>query len=154
MGVKNYFIYLFYQRILRINSHVPWPVHNTTIISNPKKIFIHPNNKPLGYSASCYIQSINEIYIGENFLHAVGLKIISANHSLTDYDEHDTVSPIIIGNNCWCGADVIILPGLKIGDHTIIAAGSVVTKSFEDGDQVIAGNPAKIIKKIKPYSGV
>ena len=42
----------------------------------------------------------------------------------------------------------IILPGVKLGDKTIVGAGSIVTKSFEEGNCVIVGNPAKIIKKL------
>lgn len=59
-----------------------------------------------------------------------GVKIISASHNLNDYDLHDSIDPIEIGDNCWFGADVIILPGVKLGDHTVVAAGAVVTKSF------------------------
>lgn len=53
--------------------------------------------------------------------------------------------PIIIGNDCWIGTRVIILPGVHIGNHCIIGAGSVVTKSFPD-NCIIAGIPAKLIK--------
>jgi maltose O-acetyltransferase len=53
---------------------------------------------------------------------------------------------IIVGNDCWIGTRVIILPGVIIGDHSIIAAGSVVTKSCQPYS-VIGGIPAKLIKK-------
>lgn len=52
---------------------------------------------------------------------------------------------IIIGNDVWIGTRVIILPGVCIGSHSIIGAGSVVTKSFPEYS-VIAGNPARLIK--------
>lgn len=55
--------------------------------------------------------------------------------------------PIVIGDNCWIGADVTILPGVTIGSDTIIGAGSVVTKDIPD--RVIAvGNPCRVLRKI------
>ena len=59
--------------------------------------------------------------------------------------------PIIIGNNCWIGTNAILLPGVELGEHVIVAAGSVVTKSFKESNIVIGGNPAKILKSIPPY---
>tara|TARA_B100000900_G_C20487858_1_gene678270 strand:+ start:164 stop:655 length:492 start_codon:yes stop_codon:yes gene_type:complete len=56
--------------------------------------------------------------------------------------------PIIIGNNVWIGANVTILKGVKIGDNSIIAAGSVVVKDIHK-NCIVAGNPAKIIKERK-----
>ena len=57
-------------------------------------------------------------------------------------------SPVTIGDNVWIGGGVTILPGVSIGDNTVIAAASVVTKSFPD-HVVIAGNPARIIRQIE-----
>ena len=54
--------------------------------------------------------------------------------------------PIAIGNNVWIGSKSIILKGVKLGDNVIVAAGSVVTKSFA-GNVMIGGNPAGIIKE-------
>jgi maltose O-acetyltransferase len=54
--------------------------------------------------------------------------------------------PITIGDDVWIGTRVIILPGCNIGEHSIIAAGSVVTKSCEPYS-IIGGVPAKFIKK-------
>ncbi|MDG6100072.1 acyltransferase [Alteromonas sp. ZYF713] len=56
--------------------------------------------------------------------------------------------PVQIGKNCFIGARSIILPGVTIGDEVVVAAGSVVTKSF-GSNVVIGGNPAKVIKKVK-----
>ena len=55
-------------------------------------------------------------------------------------------SDVKIGKNCFIGANALILPGVTIGDEVIVGAGSVVTKNVEN-NTIVAGNPAKIIKK-------
>jgi acetyltransferase-like isoleucine patch superfamily enzyme len=62
----------------------------------------------------------------------------------------DLVKPIIIGNNVFVGINCTILPGVKIGDNTVVGAGSIVTKELLGGF-VYAGNPAKPIKTIEEY---
>ena len=57
--------------------------------------------------------------------------------------------PIKIGNHVWIGRRSIILKGVTIGERSIIAAGAVVTKDVPS-DTIVAGNPAKVVKKIKP----
>ncbi len=56
--------------------------------------------------------------------------------------------PVHIGKNCWLGAGVIVVPGVSIGDDTVIGAGSVVTKDIPSG-VVAVGNPCRVIKEIK-----
>lgn len=65
---------------------------------------------------------------------------------------------ITIGNNSFVGERAVIMYGVELGDNTIVAAGSVVTKSFKDGSVVIGGNPARVIgewdrlrKKVEAY---
>ncbi len=53
--------------------------------------------------------------------------------------------PVTIGNDVWIGANVVILPGVKIGDGAVLAAGAIVTKDVKPY-QIVAGNPAKVIK--------
>lgn len=55
--------------------------------------------------------------------------------------------PIVIGDNCWLGGDVTILPGVTIGNNTIIGAGSVVTKDIP-GNVVAVGNPCRVLRPI------
>ena len=57
--------------------------------------------------------------------------------------------PIDIGEDCWFGGNVIVLPGVTIGRGVTVGAGSVVTKDVP-AFHVVAGNPARIIKKIEP----
>ena len=80
-----------------------------------------------------------------------GSKLITANHSTLDLSipvefRGLIKSPIRLDDNVWLGYNVIILPGVKLGKCCIVAAGSVVDKSFGDYS-IIAGVPAKLIKK-------
>lgn len=153
MGIKNYLLYFLFQRIFRINSQVPWPVHWTSVVAGHKNIVYKREITPLGYSPGSYIQATNGIVIGSNVIHAVGVTIITANHEINNFTKHTENKPVVIGNNCWLGANITILPEVELGDHTIVAAGSVITKSFLEGNCIIGGIPAKIIKKIDNYNG-
>jgi len=82
----------FWQRILRINSHVPWPVHPTSRVAGVSKIKAGRRTYP-GLSHCQYIQALNGIEFGDNIRIGPGVGIISANHSLTDYDKHIPAPP-------------------------------------------------------------
>lgn len=87
------------------------------------------------------------IEIGEDSMIANGVKLITSTH---DYNNNPTWKqridrPIKIGANVWIGANAIILPGIKIGNHAVIGAGSVVTKHVSE-KMIVAGNPAKFLK--------
>jgi galactoside O-acetyltransferase len=58
--------------------------------------------------------------------------------------------PIHIGKNCWLGAGVIVLPGVTIGDNTVVGAGSVVTKDIP-ANVVAVGNPCRVLRKINEH---
>lgn len=59
--------------------------------------------------------------------------------------DHDLYGKIIVGNNCFIGAHSTIMYGVTLADNVIVAAGSVVTKSINESNVIIGGNPAKII---------
>jgi len=141
--------FFFIQKILRFNTKVSWPVHWSSTIVMPANI--HPGSRCPGFSKWCHIDGRNGINIGTNTWIGPGVKIISMNHNINNYHQYIQTEPITIGDNCWLGADCIILPGVKLGNHTIVAAGAVVVKSFPEEDQIIAGNPARVVKKTTVY---
>lgn len=137
---------LFIQKIIRINCDVPWPTHFTSKITHSENIEIGIGTAP-GLSPGCYIQGIGKISIGDYTLIGPNVGIISANHIVNDIQKHEK-KKVKIGSYSWIGMNSVILPGVILGDHTVVAAGSVVNKSFPDGYVVIGGIPAKVLKKI------
>lgn len=137
------------QRIFRVNGDVPWMVNYTSRVTVPKRINIGKGVwVSFALSGGCYIQAMNGIIIGEGTIFAPGVKIISANHEMSDFSRWKITDPIEIGNNCWIGANAVILPGIKLGEGCIVGAGSVVTRSFPE-NCIVAGVPAKLIKERK-----
>lgn len=137
---------MFYQQMIQgRNRHVYWPVNPTSTVINYKNIYCGIETSP-GYSPGNYIQALGKIYIGDYTQIGPNVGIISGNHDLHDNRKHTTRN-IKIGKYCWLGMGSVILPGVQLGDYTIVAAGSIVTKSF-DGHCVIGGNPAKKIKDL------
>lgn len=138
--------YIFWQKILGFNRKAYWPVHFTSVVNTPENIYAGVDSSP-GYSPGCYIQGIGKVYIGDYTQIAPNVGIISANHDLKDSRMHHR-KVVNIGKYCWLGMNSMILPGTTLGDFTIVAAGSVVTKSFPEGYCVIGGNPANIIRTL------
>ena len=139
--------YWFIQKVLGFNREAYWPMHPSSLVSGVKNISIGIGTAP-GLSPGCYIQGLGKIEIGDYTIIAPNVGIVSANHSLYDYTEHVKGS-VKIGRYCWIGMNAVILPGVVLGDHTVVAAGTVVTRSFEDGYCVIAGNPARCLKLLE-----
>lgn len=90
------------------------------------------------------------VTIGDNAMLGPNVQFYTALHPL---DAQERISgpeygaPITIGDNVWIGGGAMILAGVTLGDNVVVGAGSVVTKSFGD-NVVIAGNPARVIKKL------
>lgn len=93
----------------------------------------------------------NDTIIGKNVMIARDVIILSVNHEFDNTDVpmiaqgHTKPEPVVIGDDVWIGARAIILPGVKINSHSIVGAGSIVTKQVPEG-AIVAGNPAKIIR--------
>lgn len=96
-----------------------------------------------------YYQAPNaKILIGYGTYIASNVGLITQNHDINNLDNHSEGKDIVIGKKCWIGMNSVILPGVILGDNTIVGAGSVVTKKFEEGNVIIAGVPAKIVRYI------
>lgn len=139
----------FMQKIIGYNRHVPFPVSHRNNIGDYHKLKFHPDNINMFQNFGCYFQCYQaDIIIGKGTHIAPNVGIITQNHNLYNPDLHSPASSVIIGENCWIGMNSVILPGVILGDHTVVGAGSVVTKSFEHGNCLIGGVPARIIKKL------
>lgn len=148
-GWKMILRYWFVQKVIGVNRKVPWPVSPLVKIGDWKNIQFDPDDIDNFVSPGDYYQAINgKIIIGKGTKIAPGVGLITANHSLENIEINEEGKDIYIGDNSWIGMNVVILPGVILGAHTVVGAGSVVTKSFKNGNCVIAGNPAKIIREL------
>ena len=100
-------------------------------------------------NAGCRFQDQGGIYIGDGTFIGHNVILATLNHDLNPNTRADMYpKPIHIGKKVWIGSVAIVLPGVSIGDNSVIAAGSVVTKNVPE-NVVYGGNPAKFIKKIE-----
>lgn len=97
---------------------------------------------------SCRLRA--NVKIGDDVMMAPGVQILTENHHFKDIEipmrlQGHSNKGVLIGNDVWLGTNAIILPGVKIGDHAIVSAGSIVTKDVPKYG-IVGGNPARIIK--------
>ena len=141
-------IWQYLNFILTSKKKIYWPVHKNSEVTHPLNIYVGINSNA-ATRPGCYLQGNGGIHIG-NYVHfASNIGIISWNHDVYDQMQHVT-KEVRIDDYCWIGMGAIILPGVHLGKRIIVGAGSVVTKSFPEGFCIIAGNPAKVIRKLEP----
>lgn len=133
--------------------------------SRGKKIYIEPTFRiDYGYNVTvgdnfianfgCIILDCAPVTIGKDVMFAPNVQLYPATHPISPKHRamsgdcyYELAYPIKIGDNVWVGGNAIIMPGVVIGDNSIIGAGSVVTRDVP-ANVVVAGNPAKIIREI------
>lgn len=96
------------------------------------------------------------IYVGDFTMIGPNVTIATAGHPIWPALREQAYQynmPVHIGKNCWIGAGAIILPGITIGDHVVVGAGSVVTKDLPS-DVVAVGNPCHILRTINEHDRV
>lgn len=98
----------------------------------------------------CLMMSAGGITIDDGAMIAANVQLISNNHDLYER-QIITCKPVHIGKNAWIGAGATVFPGVTIGDNAVVGAASVVTKDVA-ADTIVAGNPAKFIKRIPARS--
>ena len=144
--MENFFI----QKIVGYQRHIPYPVSFRMQVMNWENIHFDIDDLSNFQKGGSYFQAAADahIYIGSGTYIAGNVGIITANHNLSDLSLPTPGKDVNIGKKCWIGMNSMILPGVILGEHTIVGAGSVVTKSFPEGNCIIAGNPAKIIRRL------
>ena len=93
------------------------------------------------------------IYVGDYTMFGPNVILATAGHPILPELREEAYQynmPVHIGNNCWLGAGVIVLPGVTIGDNTVIGAGSVVTKDIPS-NVVAVGNPCRVLREINEH---
>jgi acetyltransferase-like isoleucine patch superfamily enzyme len=140
----------FTQKILGFNRFVPWPVHHRSRVFGIRWIKVGINTAP-GLAPGCYIfaKEDSPILIGDYTFVAPNVGIAGFNHLPNDIYSYQSKGGVSIGKYCWLGMNSVVLPGVTLGDHTVVAAGAVVSKSFPEGACILAGNPAIKVKNIK-----
>ena len=99
-------------------------------------------------NSGCHFQDQGGVYIGEGSLIGHNVIIATLNHDMDPYHRADLhPKPVHIGKRVWIGSGSILLPGVTIGENSIVGAGSIVTKDVAP-NTIVAGNPAKFIKNL------
>lgn len=140
-------------RILNLDRKIKYKGIN--VIISPGFTFGEPHKLEL--EDHIYIGPYSNIWatggvkIGSGTIISSRVTIHSSNHNyqspvMIPYDKKTILEPVIIGRGCWIGDSVMICPGVNIGECSVIAMGSVVTKDIESYS-VVGGNPARLIKQ-------
>lgn len=139
--LKNIYFYILQRR-------------SPVLFSKKLGVKVGENCRFLSVSSSTFGTEPYLISIGDHVTITAGVRFITHDGGVwvlrEKYPNADIFKQIKIGNNVFIGLNAIIMPGVSVGDNSIIAAGAIVTKSFPEGS-VIGGNPARYIKSYNDY---
>lgn len=97
---------------------------------------------------NCSFIDDGKITIGKAVMFGANVAIATVGHPVKpDMRMYMYTDPVVIGDNCWIGANVTICPGVTIGENTVIGAGSVVTKDIP-ANVIAVGNPCRVLREI------
>lgn len=97
-----------------------------------------------------------DIFVGDYVMFGPNVTVATAGHPVQPDLRRRAAQfnvPVTIGNNVWIGANAVILPGVHIGDNSVIGAGSVVTKDIPE-NVVAVGNPCRILREIGEHDNI
>lgn len=135
---------IWQRNILRLAPPLPFPAGLSVTVTNWRNLEFFPQDISNFQSPGCYFQcSGARIQLGQGVFIGPNTGLITANHDPVDLYKHLKGEDIKIGDKSWIGMNCVIMPGVTLGPGTIVAAGSVVTKSFPEGHCLIAGSPAE-----------
>ncbi|MGX6604302.1 sugar O-acetyltransferase [Micromonosporaceae bacterium Da 78-11] len=92
------------------------------------------------------------VTIGDDVQIGPNVQLLTAYHPVAAgprRDKWEAARPITIGHNVWLGGGVLVLPGVTVGDNTVVGAGAVVTRDLP-ADVVAVGNPARVVRSVEP----
>jgi acetyltransferase-like isoleucine patch superfamily enzyme len=101
------------------------------------------------------VAAVEEVTIGEHCMFANGCFVTDGNHRFDDFDKpvpwqgFTTKGPTRVGDNVWCGANVVITSGVTVGERCVIGANSVVTEDLPPFS-IAAGAPARVLRSLSP----
>ncbi len=135
-----------------LNQITATEIDTTTVIFPPFQINYGKNTKIGKYvfiNFDCTFLDLGGITIEDNVMLAPKVSLLSEGHPISAKDRQMlTTGKIHLKKNAWIGANATILQGVTIGENSVVAAGSVVSKDVPD-NVVVGGTPAKIIKSIQ-----
>lgn len=122
-------------------------IHYSVYVRNPEGLQIGDNSN---INHGCELYCTGGINIGSGTMIAYQAMIFSDSRTFMGKTPlkgrtDRIIAPVVIGSDVWIGARAIILPGVHVQDHAIVAAGAVVTKDVEPW-AIVAGNPARVVK--------
>lgn len=103
------------------------------------------------FNFNCVILDVAPVRIGSGVLFGPGVQVYAATHPLHAADRRSGLEagrPVTIGDEVWIGGGAIVCPGVRIGDRSVIGAGSVVTRDIP-ADVFAAGNPCRVIRRLE-----
>lgn len=139
---KEYYHSYWKKRLKQLGKDVLF--YKYVVIHSPEKVTIKSHSRIGDY---VLIWGGGEVEIGEGCLIAAHSVITSEGHdpNAESFRDSSFSQKVVINDNVWLGAGVYVLPGVSIGENSVIGAGSIVTKDIP-ANSIAIGNPAKVIK--------